>query len=125
MESYNFGPKRMNRIIRSRYLTLVGFITLIISVLFFLMHNELKNAFLQRHILHVAGLTIAIIAIGWMLSIKHNRDGGTIVLFGSLIMLAEAFYSSISLPMLFIVNNLMSAIAGLGLVLWARNKHSD
>lgn len=108
--------------IRPWHLIVVGSIMLITNTLLLLMNQEMRNSLLQKHILHVAGLTMGILLIGWILSIRHARDGGIITLFGSLILLAEALFAGISVPVLFIISNLLSALAGLGLILLARKQ---
>lgn len=113
----------MNNKIRPWYLILLGIITLITSSLFLLMADDMRNDFQQKHILHVAGLTMGILLIGWIISIRHIRDGGIITLFGSLILLAEALFAGIGVPVLFVISNLLSAHAGLGLIILARNQN--
>lgn len=112
----------MSHKIRPWHLILVGAITFLVNALILLKSEDMKNALLQKHIFHVEGLSMGILLIGWILSIRYTRDGGIIILFGSLILMAEVFYAGISMPVLFIISILLSSLAGLGLILLARKQ---
>jgi len=101
------------------YLKIIAVLAFLVSVLGVTTVNEIKIELKAHHILNMTGLTLGIIIIGLLLMRRHLKDGGIILLFGNLLLVAEILFSRVPSAGLIIISGSIMALSGLGLILLA------
>ena len=119
-----FCLKKEMESFKSRFnlLIVIFLVAFMVSFAILASNAELKTTLASHHILKIVWLTMGIIFLGLLFVRKHAKDSGIIMVFGSLLVVAELVFADVYSSWALLASAIIMAFSGLGFIFLANKQ---